>query len=274
MLVYGGVCREDFEPATACDVAASMARAGQELPESVVIHDVANACLGVMTGIVDVANRIELGQIRAGLVVSAETARDINDVAIAQLNADPTPERFARSVATFTGGSGAVAVLLTDGSFGESERRRLLGGAIHSAPRHHRLCRWGIEAVDANDPDPLRPLRPYARTDAGAVLENGVALGERTWASFLQQLQWTRSDIDRTVCHQIGAVHRKTMLGRLGVPLERDFSTVEHLGNTGTVALPMATALAHQRGFLEAGHRVALLGIGSGLSCMMLGVQW
>jgi len=48
----------------------------------------------------------------------------------------------------------------------------------------------------------------------------------------------------------------------------------EYLGNTGTAALPVAVALADERGFLAPGQRVGLLGIGSGLNCMMLGVDW
>ena len=42
----------------------------------------------------------------------------------------------------------------------------------------------------------------------------------------------------------------------------------------GTVSLPLTAALAEDRGFLEPGDRVAFLGIGSGLNCMMLGVEW
>jgi 3-oxoacyl-[acyl-carrier-protein] synthase-3 len=56
--------------------------------------------------------------------------------------------------------------------------------------------------------------------------------------------------------------------------VQHDFVAYEDLGNTGTVALPLATALAHERGFLAPGHRVGLLGIGSGLNCIMLGVEW
>jgi len=42
----------------------------------------------------------------------------------------------------------------------------------------------------------------------------------------------------------------------------------------GTVSLPLTAALASHRGFLQTGQRVAFLGIGSGLNCMMLGWQW
>ena len=38
--------------------------------------------------------------------------------------------------------------------------------------------------------------------------------------------------------------------------------------------VPLTLAMAHEQGFLQAGDRVGLLGIGSGLNCLMLGVQW
>ena len=80
VLIYAGVCRELFEPATACRVAAALG-----VSPDAAVYDVSNACLGVLNGMVDVANRIELGQIRAGLVVSCETAREINDIMIEQM---------------------------------------------------------------------------------------------------------------------------------------------------------------------------------------------
>src|SRR5215468_4921111 len=127
VLIYAGVCREQFEPATACHVAHEL-----RLNPDAAIYDLSNACLGVLNGIVDVANRIELGQARAGLVVSCETAREINDTVIDELLRERSLERFRTSLATLTGGSGAVAVLVTDGSFG-SRRRRLVGGTNQAA---------------------------------------------------------------------------------------------------------------------------------------------
>ncbi|MHB0995956.1 MAG: 3-oxoacyl-ACP synthase III, partial [Elusimicrobiales bacterium] len=111
-LVYAGVCREHSEPATAAAVAALLGTG----PETAV-YDVSNACLGVQNGILDVANRIELGQIKAGLVVSCESSREINESMIAEMLRDRSFENFRLSIATLTGGSGAVGVVLTDGSF-------------------------------------------------------------------------------------------------------------------------------------------------------------
>ena len=252
-LVYAGVCRESSEPATACAVGAALG-----VGRGCAVYDVSNACLGVLSGIVDVANRIELGQIKAGLVVSCESAREINEAMIASMLENPSMDHFKLSIATLTGGSGAVGVLLTDGSFG-GEGHRLLGGTAEAAVEHFDLCRWE---------------RDFMRTDAAAVLKHGVELARGTWQGFLRKLEWTAADVDKTIGHQVGGPHRAAVLQAFGVPLDRDFATYEYLGNIGTVSLPLTAALADERGFLEKGERVGFLGIGSGLNCMMLGWEW
>ena len=138
-LIYTGVCRENFEPATACAAAAQLG-----ISEDANIYDISNACLGVMNGIIDIANRIELKQIRAGMVVSCETSREIVEIMIERMLQEKTMQMFTSSLATLTGGSGAAAVLLTDGSFDNYHSHRLIGGANQAAPEHHKLCRWGI----------------------------------------------------------------------------------------------------------------------------------
>ncbi|MCA1686268.1 MAG: 3-oxoacyl-ACP synthase III, partial [Planctomycetia bacterium] len=268
VLIYAGVCRELFEPATACKVAATLGVGG-----GAAVHDVSNACLGVLTGMVDVANRIELGQIRAGMVVSCETAREINDIMIDKMLASKTMEYFKYSLATLTGGSGAVAVLLTDGSFSPEKRRRLLGGASQTAPQFNMLCRWGLETLNTL---PLgHYVSQFTSTDAAAVLKHGVELGQRTWSAFLRKLGWVGGAmIDKVICHQVGSGHRDTILQALGIAAEKEFCTFPYLGNVGTVSLPLTAALAEDREFLRPGDKVAFLGIGSGLNCMMLGLEW
>jgi 3-oxoacyl-[acyl-carrier-protein] synthase-3 len=138
-LIYTGVCRENYEPATACAVAAKLG-----VNTDAYVYDISNACLGTMNGIIDIANRIELKQIKAGLVVSCESAREIVDIMIERMLEEKTMNIFSSSLATLTGGSGAAAVLLTDGSFDNQVTHRLIGETTKSAPEHHRLCRWGV----------------------------------------------------------------------------------------------------------------------------------
>ena len=111
-------------------------------------------------------------------------------------------------------------------------------------------------------------------TDSVAVLKHGVQLGQRTWEVFLGQMGWAASDVDRVICHQVGHGHQEAILKALQMPREKDYVTYRFLGNMGTAALPTTAAIADERGVLKAGQRVAFLGIGSGLNCMMMGFQW
>ncbi len=261
-VVYAGVCRDNLEPATACTVAEAIGTGPDAL-----IFDVSNACLGVLNGMVEIANRIELGQMRAGLIVASESSREIVEATIARLNADPTLERYRLGLATMTGGSGAVAVVLTQVGFSDSEHR-LIAAAAQSAPEHHRICRWGpARGLLGETPNVMD-------TDASAVLEHGVELGQRTWRRFLDTTGWQTGDVDRVICHQVGSGHRREVLSTLGIDQARDFSTFEKLGNIGTVSVPLTAARAAEAQFFKAGDRVAFLGIGSGLNCLMLGIQW
>jgi 3-oxoacyl-[acyl-carrier-protein] synthase-3 len=262
MLIYGAVCRENLEPASACAVADALA-----LPRNCLIYDVSNACLGVLNGMINVANAIELGQIQAGLVVACESAREIVDLTIERLNRETNMEVLRKTVATLTGGSGAVAVLLTDSDLAPSGHR-LRGGAARSAPEHHRLCVWG---PDTGIPGGTRHM---AETDSVQVLHNGVALGIETFHEFRRALALAESQPDKIICHQVGATHQRAILDAIGLPAERDFTTFRHLGNIGTVSLPITAAIAEERGFLKTGDMVGFLGIGSGLNCLMLGIDW
>ena len=263
-VVYAGVCREQFEPATACRIAAEVG-----VSPRAAVHDVSNACLGVLNGIVDLANRIELGQIRRGLVVACETAREINEVMIEKMLRNRSMEFFTGALTTLTGGSSAVAVMVGRAGGDGSPRRRVVGGAHETAPEHHGLCTWGLEKNGS-----AGSVVPYMNTDSVSVLKHGVALGARTWTSFLDTVEWAREQVDRVICHQVGSAHQDTILRAIGIPATKDFTTFRFLGNMGTVSLPLSAAMAEEQGHLKPGHRVGLLGIGSGLNCMMLGIEW
>lgn len=261
-LVYGGVCRDNLEPATACHVAAEL-----ELKPEAVIYDISNACLGVMNGVVDIANRIELGQIKAGLVVACETARDITNIMMERMLNEGTMEFFKQSLATLTGGSGAVGVVLSDGSY-TSEKPRLLGGVSMAASEHHRMCRWG---ADSHQP----PRAPQMmETNAVGLLKHGGDLIKRIGGAFFKELNWEPKMVDRIVTHQVATANRDAILANLDIPKEKDFSTFPYLGNMGTVSLPATAAIAQERGVMQKGQKVTFVGIGSGLNSMMLGWQW
>ena len=301
VLIYAGVCRENFEPATACAVAHEL-----NINPNAAVFDLSNACLGVLNGIVEIANKIELGQAKAGLVVSAETAREINENVIDRMVRTKSVDLFRESVATLTGGSGAVAVLVVSEELSREKRRKLLGGVTQNAPQYNSLCRWGLQSIlpaavgtvervlghnaaglvqkgvdnatglvqKGVDLGLRHVMIPFMETHAGEVLKYGVELGNRTWHKFLGKFGWGTDQLDKVICHQVGAGHRDAVLKAIGIPREKEFSTFEYLGNVGTVSLPITAAIAEEREFLQPGDRVGFLGIGSGLNCLMLGLEW
>jgi 3-oxoacyl-[acyl-carrier-protein] synthase III len=264
-LLHTSVSRDFLEPATATVVHDSLG-----LPPTATIFDISNACLGFINGMITLANMIELGQIKAGIVVGCESSKRLIDTTIYKLLKDPdiTRDKLKLAFATLTLGSGAVAAVLSHSSLTQ-DGHKLLGGVTRAASQHNGLCR--IEA-DASflDLDEL----PDMRTDYEGVLKNGLRLAPDTWEATKQELGWKNSDIDRFFTHQVSAVHSKLLFKTLRLDEEKDFSTLEYLGNIGSVSLPITMAIGIDQGRLNPGDKVAMLGIGSGIVCLMLGLEW
>jgi 3-oxoacyl-[acyl-carrier-protein] synthase III len=264
-LLHTSVSRDFLEPATATVVHDSLG-----LPSTATIFDISNACLGFINGMVTLANMIELGQVRAGIVVGCENSKRLIDTTIDKLSTDPdiTRDKLKLALATLTLGSGAVAAVLTHSSLSRNGHR-LLGGVTRAASQHNNLCR--IEA-DASflDLDEL----PDMHTKSTELLKNGAKLVPDTWEDTKQELGWKNSDVDRFFTHQVSVVHSRRLFKTMGLDKAKDFPTVEYLGNIGSVSLPITMAIGIDQGCLNPGDKVAMLGIGSGLVCLMLGLEW
>jgi acyl-CoA:acyl-CoA alkyltransferase len=261
-LIHASVSRDYLEPATACTVHRQL-----RLPADCLVYDVSNACLGLLSAVVQVANMIELGQIRAGLVVGTESSRSLVETTIARLNSDTSLSRneIKPAMASLTIGSASAAVLLTDRGLSRTGHR-LCGGVARGYTAYSHLCRGGGHRLGDTE-------HPLMWTDSENLLHEGVRAAGETFALFLAALGWRADEISKSVCHQVGRAHRKLILEGLGLDIERDYSTLEYLGNTGSVAVPVTAALALESGHVAAGDRLALLGIGSGINVLMLGIQ-
>ena len=263
-LINASVCRDFLEPAT-----ASVVHNKLRLPVNTEVLDISNACLGVLNGMVHIANMIELGHIEAGLVVAGENGGPLVCHTIETLLSKPTVTRkeIKSSFASLTIGSAAVAVLLTHEKISRTGHR-LLGGVSFAATQFNDLCRGNNDSGGASGWSPLM------ETDAETLMKEGCRLAGDTWNAFKSVMDWKNEDIDRLFCHQVGTMHRKLLYETIGLSLDKDFSTLEILGNTGAASLPVTLAMGEEEGVLQAGTKSALLGIGSGLNCLMLGVEW
>ena len=264
-LIFTSVSRDMMEPATASFVHRQLG-----LPERCLVFDISNACLGFLDGMIFLANMIELGQVKCGLLVAGETAEDLLESTINNLIADSTLTRksIKYSFASLTIGSGAVALVMTHEKFSPGPQK-LAGGAYRANTRHNDLCQGG----QCDSPGPGKSSILMA-TDSEELLKQGIETAGATWVDFLAELGWQPEEIDVFFCHQVGQAHARLLFESLRIEPAKNFETLAYLGNTGSVSAPVTMAIGIEHSFFRQGQRAALLGIGSGINCLMLGVEW
>ncbi|HHO51848.1 MAG TPA: 3-oxoacyl-ACP synthase III [Deltaproteobacteria bacterium] len=253
-LVSTSVCKDYLEPPAASLVAGDLG-----LGADCMNFDVGHACLGFMTGMLTVANLIELGQIECGLVVAGEGSRGVTQATIRRLLQPGVDfHTFAENLATLTLGSMATAALLVHERH-SAHGHRLLGGATRAATHHSRLCLG---------------THTEMKTDATTLLREGVALARDTFAAAAEELQLQVPDVREFVLHQVGKANHDALIDRLGLPPGRALRLYPQHGNVGAAGIPFTLASAIERGRIKLGDTAMLMGIGSGLNCTMLGVRW
>lgn len=259
-LIFTSVSRDMMEPATASFVHNSLG-----LSEKCLLFDLSNACLGFLDGMVVLANMIELGQVQNGLLVAGETAEELVESTIEALLADTTLTRktIKPAFASLTIGSGSVALYMCRAEQ-EPERPRLIHGCWRARTAHSNLCQGSQSGGAAT----------LMNTDSEELLRRGVETALVTWQAFLAEPGWQAADIDRYFCHQVGSAHARLLFDSLELDSDKNFETLALLGNVGSVSAPVTLAMAIEEKVFQPGQRGAILGIGSGINCLMLGVDW
>lgn len=263
-LINCSVSRDFIEPATSTAVHRLLGLYGHTLN-----FDISNACLGVLTGMLMLANMIQAGQIKAGMLVAGENSGPLVEATVEQLLDDTTLTRrsIKSQVASLTIGSAATAVIMTHASVSRAGHR-MLGAAHFCDTTCNHLCQGNADGamVDSS--------HPHMETDSHELMVHGVEVAARTWEDMKAQLGWENSTPNAVCGHQVGRTHRDLLFERLGLDTAKDFPTFEYLGNCGSASLPVTTALAEEAGHFHQGDLVALLGIGSGINSTMIGLEW
>jgi 3-oxoacyl-[acyl-carrier-protein] synthase-3 len=253
-LVSTSVSKDFLEPPVASLVAGDLG-----LGADCMNFDVGHACLGFMSGLLTLANLVELGQIECGLVVAGEGSRSVTDATVRRL-LQPGVDfaTFGQNLATLTLGSMGVAALVVHERHSTSGHR-LLGGATRAATRHSRLCIGTMTEM---------------KTDATTLLREGVELAATTFAAVQDELGVRREEVKEFVLHQVGKANHDALCKRLGLPDDRALRLYPDHGNVGAAGVPFTLASAVERGRVKEGDLALLMGIGTGLNCTMLGVRW
>ena len=259
LLIHSAVCRDRLEPATASYVHRALG-----MDHRTQIFDLSNACLGFLNAMTVAGSMIESGQIDRALICSGENGRPLVDHTIAALkNPSLTRKTIKPYFANLTIGAGSVAAVLCRKDLIAQPALSIGCASVATDTSHNHLCEGDSSGSQLE-----------MQTDSEALLEAGIAVAQNAWARFTEESGWSAESPDHIFTHQVGKAHTKALFEALSLSLQKDYSTFEFLGNVGSVSCPITLAHAMQQGVFKPGERAALLGIGSGLSSLMLSVEW
>ena len=253
LLIHSSVCRDRLEPATASYVHRIL-----NLSNQTQILDISNACLGFINAVVLAGGLIESGQIKRALIVAGENGKPLVDRTIKILNEEHLDRKQIKPYfANLTIGAGAVAWSLAHKDLLSDDKPTLGTFVCETDTSHNHLCEGDSEGNDL-----------VMQTDSEELLH-----AEKAWQKFMQVSHWTTETPYLVVTHQVGKAHTKAVFNALNLDISKNHSTFETLGNCGSVSLPLTYTHACEESPSLKLKPSVLLGIGSGLSSIMLSIN-
>jgi 3-oxoacyl-[acyl-carrier-protein] synthase-3 len=249
LLIDTSVCRDRLEPSSAVTVHSAL-----DLPSWCLSFDLSNACLGFLNALQLAGNMIDSGQINYALIVDGEGSRLIQERTLRRLSGpDATMADLFAEFATLTLGSGGAAAVV--GRHSENPgSHKVVGGIARADTSHHKLCVGSLDQM---------------RTDTKALLDAGLQVSKLAWGD-AEERGWM--EVDRYIIHQISQVHTTMLCETLGIDIAKAPLTFPFLGNVGPASIPIT--LSHEVDSLQAGDKVLLMGIGSGINASAIELIW
>lgn len=265
-LVNCSVTRDYFEPAV-----ASLVHSNLGINEQSITFDISNACIGFSDGLIMIANMIEAGQIKAGVVTTGEVITRVIDSCINHILSNKSIGRteLLKLLPTLTLGSAAVSYVLCHKEMAP-EKPRLIGTLARSASEFSGLCIGNSDYAAAM----ATGFNPVMYTESQKLISSAAKLGGRTWEKAGPYFEWDKDDIDHIFCHQVGKQVNDAFYKEMGLDIAKEYTIYRRYGNPISAALPLALLLGADEKPLKRDEKVLLTAFGSGLNCRFIALEW
>ncbi len=247
LVVYGGIARGNFEPATAAEIAGILGVG------SVHAADVTCACAGLIEALHTVAGYFALHpEMKTALICSGELTRGriaydmrgLQDVAL-----------FA---AGLTLGNAAVALLVSREQFAGGSAR--LEGVFHKTlSEHYDLCKTPIDGHFTSKSKELFALSVHA---APLIKEMCDGLG------------WSTEEVEHYAFHQPSEAVLERVFTELGARPQACVHTHSLYGNTASTAWALALDYRLRHGTVEPGDRIVMASAAAGFTIVGAAAVW
>jgi 3-oxoacyl-[acyl-carrier-protein] synthase III len=247
LLVYGGIAREAFEPATASEVAG---RLGAKPLHAI---DVTCACAGLVEALHVVAGYFALhDELKTALVCAGELMRDHVSYDIQSV------EDVATRAAGLTIGNAAAAILVT--------RKPLPGGSARlvdirhtTLSQHYDLCTAPVDGHFMSRSKELFALAVHVPPEVRGLIDSAG---------------WSPEDVDHYVFHQPSEAILKRVFGELGARPEACVHTHSLFGNTASTSWAVALDHRLKHGTVEGGDKIVIASAASGFTIVGAAAVW
>ena len=204
--------------------------------------DLNAACSGFVYGLVAASQFMLDPQIDRALVIGSETLSRITDW-------------DDRSTAVlFADGAGAVVLEAHEGE------PSLLGWDLGSDGSLRSI-------LDAD-------IGGFIHMEGKEVFRRAVRVMIDSATRTMQRARVTADDIALVVPHQANIRIIESANAKLGLPMERTASVLDHTGNTSSASIPLALADAADNGRVQPGDLVLMVGFGAGMTWASAIVRW
>ena len=252
-VLYGGVCREYFEPATAVQIAAT---AGILHPA--IALDVSAACAGMLNAIIAFAAfaAIDPG-VRNGVVAAIEGTGRLSDrLGMICYDIGSAADLMGRAAGLTIGNAGGAMLVST--------RRprtgaRIVASLTETFAEHHALSTAHVNGTFECD-------------SFGLFREWG--LFPPHIRKLADSLGWTADDIAYFCVHQPSDRLVEKIAAGFGIPGSRVPRLHAEFGNTVTLSPIMALDSLVRQGALRPGDRIMLSAAGSGITLTSIAIEW
>jgi len=247
LLVYGGIAREAFEPATASEVAG---RLGAKPLHAI---DVTCACAGLVEALHVVAGYFALHEeLTTALVCAGELMRDHISYDIQSV------EDVATRAAGLTLGNAAAAILVT--------REPLPGGSARlvdirhkTLSQHYDLCTAPIDGHFMSRSKELFALAVHVPPEVRGLIDFAG---------------WSPTDVDHYILHQPSEAILKRVFGELGARPEACVHTHSLFGNTASTSWAVALDHRLKHGTVTNGDKLVIASAASGFTIACAAAVW
>ncbi len=247
LVIFGGIARQYFEPATAMEVAAKL---GIKKTHA---FDVTAACVGHLEAMQAAAAYLTIHEnYRTALVCTSELSRHYLSYDV------QTARDLHMKSAGLTVGNAAACVLLRSTPF-PGGGIRLLGIDTITIPNHWHLCQVPIDGTLFSSSVELMRL---GKLIPPWIHERLAALGLKP------------TDIDHYVFHQPSEIMVRKLLEDTGVDPDKGVYTHSLYGNTASASVGVTYQQLLKERTVRPGDKVVLGSAASGLSIVMATGEW